>query len=176
MDNVFFRKATSEEHITVLAYEKRLTKFELLVLFMAALSFIIDFAVLIDFLFLGNTFWTNLPNTDRGRFTQLCILFSVFVLDPFFIILIAAKICQLKKVKNGDYVIQRAMAVNKVNESHSLWQRTTKVTFMSNDGLIYVTDIFEVIAKEIPLNKPGLLIRVNRNKPPAIYNECRFIL
>jgi hypothetical protein len=25
MDNVFFRKATPEEHITVLAYEKRLT-------------------------------------------------------------------------------------------------------------------------------------------------------
>ena len=86
MDNVFFRKATPEEHITVLAYEKRLTKYELLVLFMAALSFIIDFAVLIDFLFLGNTFWTNLPNTDRGRYTQFCILFSVFVLDPFFII------------------------------------------------------------------------------------------
>jgi len=47
-------EATPEEHITVLAYEKRLTKFEFLVLFMAALSFISDLAVLFDFLFLGN--------------------------------------------------------------------------------------------------------------------------
>jgi hypothetical protein len=47
---------------------------------------------------------------------------------------------------------------------------------MSNDGLIYVTDISEIVAKEMPLNKPGLLIRVNRNRVPVIYDECRFIL
>jgi len=106
---------------------------------------------------------------------QFCILLSVFVLDPFFIILIAAKISQLKKVKNGDYVIQRVMAVNKANGPHSLWKRMIKVTFMSNEGLIYVTDISEIVAKEMPLNKPGLLIRVNRNSVPVIYDECRFI-
>ncbi len=177
MDNVFFRKAMPEEHIMVLTYEKRLTKLELLILFFAVISFIMDLAVLIDFLFLGNTFWTNLPNsrTGRGEYTRFCILLSGLVLDPFFIILIAAKISRLKKIKNGDYVVQRAMAVNKNNDSVSLWKRTVKVTFMSDGGMLYVTDISEIVAKEMPLDKPGLLIRVNRNRPPVIYDECRFI-
>ena len=81
----------------------------------------------------------------------------------------------LGEIKNGDYVVQRAMAVNKNNDSISLWKRTVKVTFMSDGGMLYVTDISEIVAKEMPLDKPGLLIRVNRNRPPVIYDECRFI-
>ena len=78
-------------------------------------------------------------------------------------------------MKNGDYVVQRAMAVNNNNDSISLWKRMVKVTFMSDGGMLYVTDISEIVAKEMPLDKPGLLIRVNRNRPPVIYDECRFI-
>ena len=46
---------------------------------------------------------------------------------------------------------------------------------MSNDGMIYVTDISEVVAKKMPLNKTGLIVRVNRNRRPLIYYECRYI-
>ena len=41
--------------------------------------------------------------------------------------------------------------------------------------MLYVTDIYMIAAKEMQLNKPGLLVRVNRNRPPIVYDECRFI-
>lgn len=86
MDNVFFRKAMPEEHIMVLTNEKRLTKLELLILFAAVISFIMDLAVLIDFLFLGNTFWTNLPNsrTGRGEYTVLHTAFGFSFRSVFY--------------------------------------------------------------------------------------------
>ena len=175
MDNEFFRTAMSEEHNLVLANEKRLTKFEFAMLFVGAINLIFDLAVLIDCLFLGNHFWLDLPNQHRGEYIRFCILLSVFVIDPFWIICIAAKIWQLKKIKNHDYVVQNVMAVNISPNSYSFWKRTVKVTFMSNAGMIYVTDISEIAVKKIPLNTTGLLVRVNRSRRPLIYDECRYI-
>lgn len=175
MDNGFFRTAIYEEHKLVLANEKRLTKLEFVFFFFGSLMVLFDLAVLIDFLFLGNRYWLDLPNHYRGEYMRFCILISAFVIDPFWIICVISKLRQLRKIKNRDYVVQRVMAVNMVSDHSSFWKKTVKVTFMSNDGMMYVTNIIEIVAKEMPLNKIGLLVRVNRSIPPVIYDECRFV-
>ena len=175
MANGFFRKVLPEEHSLVWANEKRLTKFEFLILFFAVLSLLTDLAVIIDALFLGNTFWPSLAESARGRRARVSIIMSLVVIEPLMIVFVTAKIRQLIKVKNGDYVVQRAMPISIVPGSKSIWKRTVKVTFLSDNGMLYVTDIYMIAAKEMQLNKPGLLVRVNRNRPPIVYDECRFI-
>ena len=175
MANGFFRKVLPEEHSLVWAHEKRLTKFEFLILFFGVISLLLDVAVLIDVLFLGNTYWPNPTNSAYSIRARISIIVSLIFLEPLMIVFVTAKIRQLIKVKKGDYVVQRAMPVSIVPGSKSIWKRTVKVTFLSDNGMLYVTDIYMIAAKEMQLNKPGLLIRVNRNRPPIVYDECRFI-
>ena len=82
MANGFFRKVLPEEHSLVWANEKRLTKFEFLILFFAVLSLLTDLAVIIDALFLGNTFWPSLAESARGRRARVSIIISLVVIEP----------------------------------------------------------------------------------------------
>ena len=93
----------------------------------------------------------------------------------FFVVwLIVVSRKHMRKIRSGDYVVQTVMILGSSPDGKGLAKTHLKVTFISEEGLIYIADFTSLGGKEMHDKKIGLLVMLNV-KGGGILDEYRFI-
>ena len=171
MESDFSRKATPEEHSVVLENEKHLSKIEILFLFMIVCNFVVDVITFYGVFVLGEQYLMSL--STRYRMTYYVGAVFAPIISAFLLIAFVEKVSQVRKIRNGDFLVQKAMVVNKGTFNKGLLK--TEATLMSDEGMLYVANLSAAFAKELPLNTPCLFVRVNQKRSSMFIDEYRCI-
>ena len=169
MEEGFFRKATAAEHDAVVKNEKKLS----------VLKFLLGFSVIAVILILIGYVFNKIVNTSlpfssfrEHRMQYAFIFLPVLVFFLIWLIVVSRK--HMNKIKSGDYVVQTVMILGSSPDGKGIAKTHLKVTFVSEEGLIYIADFSSLGGKEMQDKAIGLLVMLNV-KGSGILDEYRFI-
>ena len=77
------------------------------------------------------------------------------------------------KIKNGDYGVQTVMVIGR--SSHGRNKRKIKVTFISEEGMMYIADVLGSCVKNMQDKDIGLLVMINETADDDPVDEYRFV-
>ena len=77
------------------------------------------------------------------------------------------------KIKNGDYGVQTVMVMGRSSDGGN--KRKIKVTFISEDGMIYIANILSSCVKNMQDKDIGILVMINEDPDDDPVDEYRFI-
>ena len=77
------------------------------------------------------------------------------------------------KIKHGDYAVQIVMALGR--DSSGKGKQITKVTFISENGMLYIADILNSYIKNMKDKDIGLLVMINEDEKDNPVDDYRFI-
>ena len=175
MEEGFFRKATKAEHEALIAHEKKFSRKEIIFYFLVTTISVTYLGAYIDYFLNGK------PANPGSKGRVIYAFMESPVSFIFFFLILAGvigfsffKAAQFKKIKNGDFAVQKVKVIG-ISTKYVKGKRTTTFTLMSDAGMLYVADTSGIVNDEMAINQRGLFFLINENRKNGLIDGYRFI-